>query len=319
MKLIDSHIHLSALANQQNMKWQADHPLHKQNRLDEYVAQLHDVDVQIDGVVAIEFDPKNKDPTTLEGCQQSVEEYLYFGRVARGELRPEEGSNQHAHLLKAVIPWAPMPSGPELLEQYVDSLRDSSFHLVKGFRYLLQDKPKQVMLQPQFIKSLKWLEKNNFVFDWGIDLRCGGTWQFEETIDLFKQVSNVKYIINHMTKPTYKDEDIEVWGKYMAEIYRLSPNSYMKLSGGFSELPVEINDDLEKCADLIFPWFNVCWDLWGVDRTIWASNWPVCELKKKNVVANWAKVTEILFDKIHLPQEDRYKVYNTNYKAAYNV
>lgn len=318
MKLIDSHIHLLTLKNQYIWPWNDDHPLHRNCRLEDYLSEIQDNAIEIEGVVVIEFSPA-ADMISMEGCQNAIDEYFYHSRIVSGKLLEEEGSNCHSHMIKAIIPWAPIPMGADFVEQYIEKLKNETFDHVKGFRYLLQDKPPKVMLQPKFIESLKWLDKNNYVFDWGIDLRSGGLWQFEETVELFKQVPNVKYIINHLTKPTYKQEDLAIWGKYMTEIYHLTPNSFMKLSGGYSELPEEINNDLEKCVDLIFPWFKVCFDLWGVERTIWASNWPVCEVPKLQVVSNWFKVTQMLFDRIQLSEDKRHKIYYTNYKQAYNL
>lgn len=319
MKVIDSHIHLLALDNQHTLKWHGDHPLNKQNRLDEYTKSFKNV--EIDGIIMIEFDPA-VDMTSLDGCQNAIEEYEYISRIIDGKLKASEGLNEYSSLIKGVIPWAPMPMGREFLSQYVERLQkvglQKSNSLVTGFRFLVQDKPPKTMTQKSFIESLKWLDEHNYVFDWGIDLHSGGLWQFSESIEVFRQVPNVKYIINHLTKPSYNINDLPEWKKYMQTIYELTPNSYMKLSGGFSELAIEGKQDVENVVDLIYPWFKVSWDLWGIERTIWASNWPVCEIGKPGVVDAWFEVTEKLFDKIGLGDE-RQKVYNTNYKQAYNL
>lgn len=322
-KVIDSHIHVLALKNQHILKWHGDHPLNKQCRLEEYLEQSKNEHIDIDGVVVIEFDPAADLDKGIEGCQNSIEEYKYVSRIIDGTLDPEEGSNKWKQMIKAYVPWAPMPLGAKVLQEFVEKLKSSAnnFNYIKGFRFLLQDKPPKVMLQPNFIEALKWLEQNNFIFDWGIDLRSGGLWQFEESIELFKQVPNVKYIINHLTKPSYTNtENFDAWKELMQQIYHLTPNSYMKLSGGFSELPVELADDLDECTRLIYPWFKVCFDLWGVERTIWASNWPVCALfGGPDVAPKWFKITEKLFDMIDLPTSDRHKIYYENYKVAYNL
>ncbi|CAH6723310.1 L-rhamnono-gamma-lactonase [[Candida] jaroonii] len=309
MKVIDSHIHLSSLANQRLLKWQGDHVLNKNCRLEDYVEENS---LEVDGIIIIEFSALN-----TENHQGTIDEYKYYSRVIQGTLDGEEGSNDLKHLVKAVIPWVPMNEGADKVESYIENYKDDSFPYVKGFRYLLQDKPPQVMTTPQFISSLKYLDDNNFTFDWGIDLRCGGWWQFEETLEVFQKVPNVKYIINHLCKPTYKAEDVERWGKFMKSMYELTPNSYMKLSGGFSEL--EKNDDLDECVELIYPWFKIVMDLWGVERTIWASNWPVCAMFTDDLNKRWFTVTEKLFDRINLPVKDRQRIYNENYLSAYNL
>lgn len=320
MKVFDSHIHILSLKNQAILKWHGDHPLNKQCRLEEYLEQSQDDRFEIVGIVAIEFDPV-VEMSTLAGCLGGIEEYHYFSRVINGTLAEDEGSNDYKHLLKAVVPWAPIPNGPEFLSRYVDQMAPSNtFGFIKGFRYLVQDKPLGTMLGSGFIESLKWLESHDYVFDWGIDLRSGGSWQFEESLEVFRQVPNVKYIINHLTKPSYRPQDLQAWKGYMDEIYRLTPNSYMKLSGGFSELPNDVLQDTEKCTELIFPWFEVCFKLWGADRMIWASNWPVCAIYRgPSLVSQWYTITEKLFDKIDLKIDNRNKIYYSNCFAAYNI
>lgn len=311
-KVIDSHIHISSQKNQHYLKFKEGHPLYKQNRLEEYFNENKDDRLEIDGLVAIEFDPA-----------VDIDEFEYFARIIRRELSLGEGTNDYSDKLKAIIPQAPIPKGSEFLQEYVSRLKQNNqdiFKYVKGFRYLVQDKPKGTMTQDLFVDSLKWLDQNGFVFDWGIDLRNGGFWQFDETIKVFEQVPNLTYIINHLTKPSYNDNDLKRWAMYMHKIYELTPNSFMKLSGGFSELPNEILGDLPLCADRIFPWFKVCFDLWGVDRLLWASNWPVCAMfVGSNLVSKWFDITEILFDRLGLSNDDKEKIYWKNCVRAYNM
>lgn len=333
-KIIDSHVHLFAKQNFKLLKFDEDHPLHSDFRLDEYLKYSENQKFQIDGLVFIETDPIADLSKGLEGCEYPIQEYLYVTRNVTGKLLPGEGESSELKksFIKAIVPWAPIPLGKHLLSNYVKMLKNRSladeFSLVKGFRYLVQDKPPNTMTQENFVQSLKWLDDNNFVFDWGIDLRCGGLWQFEETIEVLKQVPNLKYIINHLTKPnltidpTNIKENVEFlqWKDYMKQIHANAPNSYMKLSGGFSELPSQILENKENCVEYIYPWFKVCFDLWSVDRTIWASNWPVCSLASgEGLTSEWFAVTEMLFDMIELNEASRKKIYSTNYLEAYNL
>ena len=327
----DSHIHLLSLKNQDILKWKEGHPLHKHCRLEEYFSQNKTPNVDVDGVVMIEYDPFVDHKKGLQGYNNGIKEYLYGLRIAKGELAPDEGDNQFQNYLKAIIPIAPAPLGPQSMEQYVSDMKSQdpeNFHIVKGFRYLVQDKPPGTMTESKFVDSLLWLHKHDYVFDWGIDVHSGGLWQFEETLQVVKQVPDLKYIINHLTKPNLEipPEEIDTnpqfvqWKQYMTEIYHCTPNSYMKVSGGFSEMPPEKINDLDLCTEAVFPWFKVCFDLWGVERMLWASNWPVCALATENnqLVNKWFTVTEKLFDRVGMNEEDREKVYRHNCAKAYN-
>lgn len=326
--ITDSHVHLVCSQNKHLWHWTPPHPLAKNLRLDEYLQDESDIKnsaFEIEGLVWIEADSVYVLDNGIEGVRAPIDECAYVSRY-NSETKDGEGESKPG-FVKAYIPWAPIPWGNGL-EQYVDEMKKqvADFQLVKGFRFLLQDKPKETMLDPKFIEGLRWLEAHNYVFDWGIDLRCGGMWQFEETLSVFRQVPNVKYIINHLTKPNLRavhpeeTEEFRLWADYMAQFYALTPNSYMKLSGGFSELPEELYNDTQAAADRIFPWFKVAFDLWGSERTIWASNWPVCAMfAGEGLNTKWFNITEALFDRISLPEAERLKVYSTNYLEAYNI
>jgi len=55
---------------------------------------------------------------------------------------------------------------------------------VKGFRYLLQDKPHGTMLEQDFIDSLKLLGRRGFVFEVGVDQHRRGKKQLDEVVEM---------------------------------------------------------------------------------------------------------------------------------------
>jgi L-rhamnono-1,4-lactonase len=105
----------------------------------------------------------------------------WLKRIALGTPREGEGhSAEQKKLCLAIVPWAPVPSGAAVLERYVKEVEKhagDSFGKIKGFRYLVQDKPKGTMLQDGFIEGLKWLGRKGYVFDLGVDQHSGGKWQ----------------------------------------------------------------------------------------------------------------------------------------------
>lgn len=112
----------------------------------------------------------------------------WLKRIALGTPKEGEGhTEEDKKLCLAIIPWAPLPSGEEGMVKYVKEVAKRSgdaFKKVKGFRYLVQDKPKGVMLEDKFIESLKWMGRKGFVFDLGVDQHSGGKWQLEEAIEM---------------------------------------------------------------------------------------------------------------------------------------
>lgn len=329
--LVDTHVHLMAGSALLLWRWKHPHPLSGDFRLDEYTHENdrhRDARFAVRGVVWIEADTPYTLDSGLDGVRAPIEECAFVSRYATGPNHGE-GSVRPGYIV-ALIPWAPVPWGNGLAEYVsaVERATGSEFAKVKGFRFLLQDKPPGTMGQRGFVEGLKWLAANDYVFDWGVDLHSGGLWQFHESVEVFRQVPNVKYIINHMTKPNLeldpgtidKDAEFVEWKRLMEDFHRLTPNSYMKLSGGFSELPDHLLKDKDAAVSALFPWFSVCFDLWGAERMIWASNWPVYGLfSGEGLSAQWFDITEALFDRADVSHADRLKIYTSNYAKAYNI
>jgi L-fuconolactonase len=83
---------------------------------------------------------------------------------------------------------------------------------------------------------------------------------------------NQKFVIDHLAKPYIKDQKIEDWKKDLKSI-SVFPNVYCKVSG----MITEAYWDQWKINDLR-PYFEVAWALFGPDRLMFGSDWPVCQL-----------------------------------------
>jgi L-rhamnono-1,4-lactonase len=194
-RILDTHIHLFAKPHLEDLAWMApDNLLYGNHRLEEYVASVKQ---PVAGVVFVETDRKSSDTE----WSKPIEEFEYVSRVSRGAELPEEGNAQEVgNLLLGIVPWAPVPGGRVALEKYISMLKQSSgspsFSKVKGFRYLVQDKPKGTMLQSKFIDGIRYLGEQDFAFDLGIDIHSGGIWQLEEAVELAKNASKTVYIVS---------------------------------------------------------------------------------------------------------------------------
>jgi L-rhamnono-1,4-lactonase len=110
-------------------------------------------------------------------------------RLATGQPREGEGhSAEDAKLCLGFVPWAPVVLGPEKLEEYLEKAEkeagEETWRLVKGFRYLLQDKENGTALGEGFIQGLKVLGRRGFVFDVGVDQHRRGRVQLEEVVEM---------------------------------------------------------------------------------------------------------------------------------------
>lgn len=297
--IIDSHIHLFPSSELDTLAWaKPEGPLYKQHSISEYraaTAAQHDL---LSGFIFLETDRKNdeSDPTPEGGWKHPLAEVSWLARIAGGRPRPGEGHEEKdASLCLGIIPWAPLPAGPEALERYITAVREACdrdggegvWAKVKGFRYLLQDKPAGTMLQPKFIEGLKLLGRKGLVFDVGVDQHRRGRAQLEEAVAMVERAHDgvpdgekVTFILNHLCKPdltTLHPAD-PAFISWRTAIYTLSKadNVYMKLSGAFSEMSDALrrqpaNDIFES----IMPWLAVVVAAFGPDRLMFGSDWPV--------------------------------------------
>lgn len=194
MEIVDSHIHLYPGAEVESLAWCTEgHPLQGQHSVEEYLEATKDLRTvsphKMRGFIFIETDRKSHLETEA-GWDEPLRELDWIRRVVDGRPRSGEGhTSQHAQMCLGVVLWAPLPSGADALQRYMNRVQDRAGNmlpLVKGFRYLVQDKPPGTMLTGTFIESLRWMGRSGFAFDLGVDARSGGIWQLKEAIEMIE-------------------------------------------------------------------------------------------------------------------------------------
>lgn len=190
--IVDSHIHLYPESEVRSLRWcKEGHPLHSQHSVDEYLNATQDLsqvsNKKLLGFIFIETD-RTSSLEIERGWEEPLCEIDWIKRIADGTPRDGEGhSLQHAPLCLGIVPWAPLPSGAEAMSRYIRRAADragSTWQFVKGFRYLVQDKPSGTMLSTGFIDSLGWMGHHGYAFDLGVDARSGGIWQLREAVEM---------------------------------------------------------------------------------------------------------------------------------------
>ncbi|KUJ18437.1 amidohydrolase 2 [Mollisia scopiformis] len=336
--VIDSHIHLFPESELETLAWcSPSNPLHKQHSLDEYEAATG-CPPSFEGFIFLETDRKHDLKLGAEdgrGWEMPLMEVEWLKRVALGTPRDGEGHSEgQKKLCLAIIPWAPLPSGADVLQRYVKEVEkhaESSFSKIKGFRYLVQDKPRGVMLQHGFIEGLKWLGKNGYVFDLGVDQHSGGKWQLEEAVEMIEKAhedvpeeEKVTFIINHLCKPDLSvynqtDPKFVAWRTAMFKLSKCS-KTFLKLSGCFSEMP----DALKKApVDEIFlalqPYLVVILATFGPFRIMFGSDWPVCTIGVDDAWKKWRQVVERFCDLASLSQAEQIMIWSGTAIKAYGI
>ncbi|PLB36052.1 uncharacterized protein BDW47DRAFT_54741 [Aspergillus candidus] len=348
--IVDSHIHLFPKSHLPTFTWYTeDSPLASQHSVDEYrAASTHASHPQPRGFIFLETDRLSSIDDTPEGhgWTHPLDEVSFLTRIISGAPHPGEGHTAtDQRLCLALIPWAPVPGGPSALEAYMAQVRartgtnTTAWKKVRGVRYLVQDKPRGVMGQRDFIEGVQWLGRQGLTFDLGVDARSGGLWQLEEAVEMMETVyggvalkEQTSVIINHLCKPnlrlsgsdTTEHMDFRAW-KALVERMARWPKTYMKLSGAFSELPplsAEKDPDILDLVQQLQPWVEVIFRCFRPERVMFGSDWPVCNIGGGGNAVSWGRwqaIVEGILERQGLNEGQKRRVWGGTAVEAYGI
>ncbi|KAE8379271.1 amidohydrolase family protein [Aspergillus bertholletiae] len=355
--IVDSHIHLFPASHLPTLAWyDPESPLGSQHSVGEYRLATSSTSATSDtsdptylrGFIFLETDRISSIEEDGKGWSHALDEVSLLTRIITGTPVPGEGHHdKDRHLCLGFVPWAPVPGGSAALQKYMGLMRERTktedvWKKLRGVRYLFQDKPKGVMLQDDVIEGLKWLGREKLVFDLGVDARQGGFWQLREAIEMMRRAydgveedEKVVIVINHLCKPNLRLPDASPasvtthpefleWSALITAMAQY-PNTYMKLSGGFSEfLPVSSapEPDIDSLVERIRPWSDVVFDTFGAERVMFGSDWPVCNVGGGGNAVTWRRwksIVEGILEKRQLTDEQERGIWGGVAVKAYSV
>ncbi|KAF4838343.1 L-rhamnono-gamma-lactonase [Colletotrichum siamense] len=337
--IVDSHIHLYPETEIETLAWATpENPLAKQHSVSDYVAATGSPP-NLKGFIFLETDRKHDLESGVKdasGWEFPLMEVSWLRRIAEGKPRDGEGhGEEHKDLCLGIVPWAPLPSGAEAMQKYLDHVKEvAGEHVwpkIRGFRYLLQDKPHGTGLTDDFIDSLKLLGRLGYVFDLGVDQHRRGKQQLDEALEIIARAhegvpeeEKVTFIINHLCKPDLgvintTDPSFIYW---RTSIFALSACSktYIKLSGGFSEMPDSLKkQDPNALFEALFPWLGVVLATFGPRRTMFGSDWPVCTVGVDEAWRKWKLLVERMCYMATMDPEDQAELFGGTALRAYGL
>ncbi|OAA77178.1 amidohydrolase family protein [Akanthomyces lecanii RCEF 1005] len=331
LPIIDAHIHLYPASELDTLSWaHPEHPLYGQQSLAQYKEATNTAPSLL-GFIFVETDRKHDlaaGAADGSGWDAPLQEVRWLRRIALGEPKDGEGhAADDKKLCLGIVPWAPLPSGPKVLDKYLDRVKEEAgeaWPKVKGFRYLLQDKPSGAMLEQDFIDGLKLLGRRGFVFEVGVDQHRRGRKQLDELIELVDRVHDG---VPEDEKPDFSvyslatDASFHAW---RTTIYALGkvPQVYMKLSGGFAEMPPALRaQDAAHIFQSTFGWLGVVLATFGARRIMFGSDWPVCtvDMPEGEGWPRWKEVVEKMCWMASLDDEERAMIFGGTAKEAYGL
>jgi L-fuconolactonase len=232
---------------------------------------------------------KGVDGVVLVSAANSIHETGYLMGIADSQ-----------DYVRGVVAWIDM-----LAPNAADDIRYwSRFRKLKGFRPYLQDFPEDDwVLKPELGPAIRAMVESDLSFDVLIKPR-----HISHTVEFVKRNPDLMVVIDHMAKPEIRKSAFDPWQRGM-EAFRPLKHVHCKISGIVTE------DGDGWTLDRLRPYVEAVIDIFGPDRLMFGSDWPVV-----NLVADygqWIDAIDALLG--NLTQVDQQKIWADNGERFYRI
>jgi len=176
-------------------------------------------------------------------------------------------SNARSHdWIAGVVGWAPLEH-PSDLERVLDA-RTGEPALV-GIRHLINVEPDpDWIIRPNVLKGLEVLAARHLTFDY-VAILPG---HLQHVPLVAHRVPDLRIVIDHLGKPPIAAREFEPWSSLLARAAGM-PNVFAKVSG------LDTGNAEDWTAADIAPYLDRALELFGPERLMFGSDWPVAELR----------------------------------------
>lgn len=166
--------------------------------------------------------------------------------------------------IAGVVGWVQLDD-PATAERQLD--RRQAEPRFRGVRHLVHDDPRDdFLLLPAVRRSLRLLAER------GIPLDVPDAWprHLAATADLAAALPELRIVVDHLGKPPFGGADWERWRATLRDV-AAQPNTTAKVSG--LQVPGR-----PFTVDEVRPAWEVALELFGPERLMWGSDWPLIVL-----------------------------------------
>jgi L-fuconolactonase len=202
-----------------------------------------------------------------------------------------------------VVGWVPLID-PKATARSIEDMKTRGKLI--GIRPLIVYEPDPGwLLQSGVRESLRLLDKADLVFE-AIPATAP---QFEAVLEVTRALPDLKVVLNHLGNPPVPEKAWDPWAVNMARAAAL-PNMSVKLSAGLA-LVVKWKWSTEEIRRYV----EYVLELFGPDRVMAGSNWPVVELGGAYAEV-WKGITDLIAD---LSAADRAKILGLSAQRIYGL
>lgn len=187
-------------------------------------------------------------------------------------------ASRHSEIA-GIVAWGPLDDPPEL-DTMIARLRTSG--KLVGIRVLIHNRPDPDWIVRRDVQEgLGVLEQQGLTFDVVAVLAR----HLEHVPVIAERFPSLRLVIDHLAKPPI-GRDLTLWSDLLARA-AACPNVFAKVSGLY---PAQ-GDRHPWTVDDLRPVFAVALEAFGVDRLMFGSDWPICE-----VAGGYQRVTRALLE-----------------------
>ena len=168
--------------------------------------------------------------------------------------------------IAGVVGWVPL-AHPAEVERALDAYADEPAFV--GVRHLVNVEPDpDWIMRPDVLQGLQVLAARGLTFDYvGIVAR-----HLEHLPELAQRIPDLRIVIDHLGKPPIAASGWEPWSTLLARAAQM-PNVFAKVSG------LDAGEADRWAAADIAPFIDRALELFGSERLMFGSDWPVATLR----------------------------------------
>jgi L-fuconolactonase len=184
------------------------------------------------------------------------------------------GLADQSRIIRGVVGWVPLIA-PDVAAPLA---RLAAHAKLKGVRHVLQDEPDSYFLRDDFHRGLSQLPGLGLHYDLLILQR-----QLPVALELVDRQPELGIIIDHIAKPEIRKGRIDpAWQAGMAALARRDQVLGVKISGMVTEV---LDPEIDEAT--LRAYFEETLALFGPQRLLFGSDWPVCLLRIDSY-SSWA-------------------------------
>ncbi|HEV8281047.1 MAG TPA: amidohydrolase family protein [Candidatus Limnocylindrales bacterium] len=169
--------------------------------------------------------------------------------------------------IRGVVGWADL-TDPRVADVLADVRDGPGGDRLVGIRHQVHDEPDPAwLLRPDVERGLRAVRDAGLTYDLLVRSR-----ELPAAIEVVRQIPNLRFVIDHLAKPSIRDRVIQPWADLIRPFAALD-NVWCKVSG----MVTEADWTSWQPSDLA-PYVEHVLDVFGPGRLVFGSDWPVCLL-----------------------------------------